>query len=77
MTKNNKNKPAGPTKDKGSASMDWRPWVIRAVVLSGLVFAFVAWRLQPVVGNWAYLWAFLLAGVIVAWLGVSYYLLNR
>lgn len=77
MSKNSKKKSAGTTEDKGSAAMDWRPWVIRAVLLSVLVFGFVAWRLQPVVGNSAYLWALLLAGVIIAWLGVSYYLLNR
>jgi hypothetical protein len=42
-----------------------------------LIFAFVAWRLQPIVGNMAFVWATLLAAAILGWLAFSYYLLNR
>lgn len=65
------------SEDKQVGVLNWRGWVIRGVVLSVLIFAFVAWRLQPIIGNTAYLWAGGLAFAILAWLGISYYLLNR
>lgn len=72
MTSSNKT-----TGDKQAPDLNWRGWVIRGVVLSILIFAFVAWRLVPIIGNTAYLWAGGLALAILGWLGVSYYLLNR
>lgn len=77
MTKNNSNNKQSSSRNRASAQMNWRPWVIRAVILSVLVFFFVSWRLYPTQENLAFLWAALLSGLIVAWLGVSYYLLNR
>ncbi|MEZ4518123.1 MAG: hypothetical protein R3C44_15325 [Chloroflexota bacterium] len=65
------------TPEKQVGALNWRGWVIRGVVLSVLIFGFVAWRLYPIVGNMAFLWATLLAGAILGWLGFSYYLLNR
>lgn len=62
---------------KQAGALNWRGWVIRGVVLSVLIFGFVAWRLQPIIGNMAFVWATLLALAILGWLAFSYYLLNR
>lgn len=67
----------GSSPKKQAGALNWRGWVIRGVVLSVLIFAFVAWRLYPMVGNMAFVWATVLAGAILGWLGISYYLLNR
>lgn len=66
-----------PSSDKRAGALNWRGWVIRGVVLSVLLFAFISWRLQPEIGNMAFVWAGLFAAAILGWLGVSYYLLNR
>ena len=62
---------------KQAGALNWRGWVIRGVVLSVLMFAFVSWRLQPIVGNMAYVWGAVFAAAIMGWLAFSYYLLNR
>ena len=62
---------------KQASALNWRGWVIRGVILSVLMFGFVSWRLQPMVGNMAFVWAGLFAAAILGWLGISYYLLNR
>jgi hypothetical protein len=65
------------TDKKQVGVLNWRGWVIRGVILSVLIFGFVAWRLQPIIGNMAFVWASLFAAAILGWLGFSYYLLNR
>lgn len=65
------------SKEPQAGALNWRGWVIRGVALSVLIFVFVAWRLQPIIGNTAYLWAGGLALAILGWLAFSYYLLNR
>jgi hypothetical protein len=78
MTKNRNKAPADndSTGSKG-AGMNWRGWMIRGVLLTVLVFVFVLWRLYPVLGNTAFLYAFGLGGAIMGWTLFSYYLLNR
>lgn len=63
--------------EKNAGVMNWRGWTVRAVLLTVLVFAFVLWRLYPIRGNAAFLWAFGLAGLIMGWYVISYYILNR
>lgn len=69
--------PPPPPPDKQVGALNWRGWVIRGVALSVLIFAFVAWRLEPIIGTMAFVWAGLLAAAIIGWLAFSYYLLNR
>jgi hypothetical protein len=79
MTKHD-NEPAnkkGKQPDKRAPELNWRAWMIRGVLLTVLIFAFVLWRLYPILGNTAFLWAFGLAAAIMGWTIFSYYLLNR
>lgn len=76
----NENKPAAgkkKTPDPRAPELNWRAWMIRGVLLTVLIFAFVLWRLYPILGNTAFLWAFGLAAAIMGWTVFSYYLLNR
>jgi hypothetical protein len=78
MTKNRNKTPADNDSTGGKETgMNWRGWMIRGVLLTVLVFVFVLWRLYPVVGNTAFLYAFGLGGAIMGWTLFSYYLLNR
>lgn len=79
MTKNNKESAGGKkdNRDKRAPQLEWRPWIIRGLILTILIFAFVLWRLYPVMGNTAFLWAFGLSGAIMGWTIFSYYLLSR
>lgn len=79
MTKNEK-KSTGDKKKKADnrwSEIEFRPWLIRGVILTVLIFAFVLWRLYPIMGNTAFLYAFGLAGLIMGWTIFSYYLLTR
>lgn len=67
---------AGKEPPKGN-DMDWRPWLLRGVVMSILVFAFVSWRLYERLGPMSFLVGLLFVGLIMGWLGVSYYIMNR
>lgn len=66
-----------PVPEKQAGALNWRGWVIRGVILTILIFIFVAWRLQPIIGNMAFVWATVLSAGILGWLAFSYYLLNR
>jgi hypothetical protein len=79
MTKKQNKASAGKDDSSGDrgSGMEWRGWMIRGAVLTVLIFVFVLWRLYPVVGNTAFLYAFGLGGAIMGWTLFSYYLLNR
>lgn len=79
MTDDSNKPPADKEKSPESrgVGMSFRGWMIRGALLTVLIFVFVLWRLLPVVGNTAYLYAFGLAGAILGWTLFSYYLLNR
>lgn len=79
MAKKRKNSSGSKTRQDNTdrSPVNKRPWIIRAVLLTVLTFAFVMWQVYPARGNVAFLWAFGLSAAMLAWVGASYYFLNR
>ena len=77
MADKNKSTKDETSTQKKASNMDWRPWVFRGAVISFLVFVFVTWQLYGRLGPLSILLGLLFVVLIMGWLGVSYFLLNR
>lgn len=77
MAKDKKKQVEQQPQEKRAAPVSERGWLVRSGLMVVLLVGFVIWRLQPVIGSRAYLWAAGLGVFTLLGLGVSYYYLFK
>lgn len=57
--------------------INWRRYWIRNIVISVGLFAVILWLRYPTEGATAFLWAFAVAGIVLAYFAINYYYLRK
>ena len=58
-------------------TVNWRRYWIRNIVVAVGLFAVILWLRYPTQGPIAFLWAFGVAGVVLAYFAINYYSLRK
>lgn len=79
MSKRNQSQPPDAEQKKPSRYLivNWRRYWIRNIVVSIALFVIILWLRYPTHGASAFLWAFGIAGMVLAYFAVNYYFLRK
>ncbi len=79
MSKREQSPPPDAPQKKPSRYLivNWRRYWIRNIIISVALFVIILWMRYPAHGPSAFLWAFGIAGGVLAYFAVSYYFLRK
>lgn len=79
MSKQSQSRPPDTEQKKPSRYLivNWRRYWIRNIIISIALFVIILWLRYPTQGASAFLWAFGVAGIVLAYFAVSYYYLRK